>query len=51
MSNLRKAIFLGGGLILCLLVILLPAGALYKDVLALVLAAIALLAIYPVRRK
>lgn len=51
MTNGRRAIFIGCGLILCLLIIFLPAGTLYKNILALTLAAIALLILYPVRRK
>jgi hypothetical protein len=50
MTNRRRALFLGGGLILCVVIITLPRAEVYKNILGLILGAIILLAVYPVKR-
>ena len=47
----RQLIFIGAGLLFAVLVLLLPAGSLSKNFAALVLAAIAILAFYPVSNR
>lgn len=51
MIGTRRAIFIGGGLALCTVIMLLPAGTVYKNLLALVLVAIILLGLYPIKGR
>lgn len=50
MIEKRRLLFLAGGFIFAILVLILPVGSIYKSSAALALAAIVLLFLYPVTK-